>query len=1174
MKPINLKLKGLNSYMDEQEIDFESLCSKGLFGIFGPTGCGKSTILDGITIALYGAQGMARDTKDFINTETSKAVIKYVFSLKNNEGTRVYEISRSFKNSKTGVSNDMAKLLVSDDNGELIEVLDKAKEVNTYLEDLLGLTAADFMRSVVLPQGKFSEFLKLKDAERRRMIERLLNLQEFGIKLADKIKKQKESLKSRLEHLEGNISALSSEDDESIEELEKEVKYLSENLKNTEKEYKEFNTYLEKIKELYKKTNELNELINKLSSLDEKIAYIENLKILLIKANEATQIIPIFSELEGESTSLKDLYNQFEKVNDEFIKIENENKELLKLYNEKTKEKEEKLPKLVTLEAKLSEMAKLADENETSKKNRDALRQEFKVLNKSFETLEKNYLETEKVISDTKQIIVELEDLKTLNYIDSNYKTLSVELKSKSENQKLELDKKEILSKKRSELELEEVKIVKNISEIEPNILKSTKELEISKIEYDKLVDRTEKVTKSVHDIDKALIGITNTNAIYKEKLSKKEKFLEEENELKIERKKIDENLIIKEKELLESDKELETMTSRYEKLKVDLILNELTSSIVEGKECPLCGSLDHPQIHEKVKDDNNYDEKIEVLKKNSETLKSVITAFNKDKEFNDSKSKIVNAKIIEVKEYDLSGYEEKLKEESKLKIEFKNLKDELVDLENSKEKYKSKLELLGTNIEKYKNSLADLKSSLETRKIKLSQYKTSILECETLQKNIQAFIDESLEETSFKSVIELLEDISKKESILLKTEKELKDKRESVNIKQSKLKELQLKKDESYKTMTIIKEKGTSLSEVIKSNESKISHITNNDPREELESIKKVIKDINESYETTKKRYDENNENYMKLEKDKDELSTKVKISIERKEKLSSTLDVLIKKSNFDSTDEFKCSMMTEVEIKAKTDELLDFEKEHNLLKSSILKLKQELANDSCDKEKYDEVMLKNETYNKQLSDIKKNLTIRETRLKQLEKNAAALKEVIKEKRVLLDKQGTINEISKLTNANKFVEFVAMNHLRYIAADASRRLIDITNGRYSLELDYNGAFVICDNYNGGVKRSCQSLSGGETFMTSLSLALALSTHIQLKGAATLEFFILDEGFGTLDVDLLDIVMDSLEKLRSKNISVGVISHVEELKNRVPMRLSVTPAQPGLHGTKVKIESN
>ena len=281
MKPINLKLKGLNSYIDEQEIDFESLCSKGLFGIFGPTGCGKSTILDGITIALYGAQGMARDTKDFINTETNKAVIKYVFSLKNNDGTKVYDISRSFKNSKTGVSNDMAKLVVSDTNGELIEVLDKAKEVNLYLEDLLGLTAADFMRSVVLPQGKFSEFLKLKDADRRRMIERLLNLQEFGIKLADKIKKQKESLKSRLEHLDGNISALTSDDEESIEEIEKEVKNLSEELKNTEKEYKEFTIYFEKIKELYKKTNELDDLTKKISTLDENKSHIEELKILL-----------------------------------------------------------------------------------------------------------------------------------------------------------------------------------------------------------------------------------------------------------------------------------------------------------------------------------------------------------------------------------------------------------------------------------------------------------------------------------------------------------------------------------------------------------------------------------------------------------------------------------------------------------------------------------------------------------------------------------------------------------------------------------------------------------------------------------------------------------------------------------------------------------------------------
>ena len=106
---------------------------------------------------------------------------------------------------------------------------------------------------------------------------------------------------------------------------------------------------------------------------------------------------------------------------------------------------------------------------------------------------------------------------------------------------------------------------------------------------------------------------------------------------------------------------------------------------------------------------------------------------------------------------------------------------------------------------------------------------------------------------------------------------------------------------------------------------------------------------------------------------------------------------------------------------------------------------------------------------------------------------------------------------------------------------------------------------------NGGQRRSVDSLSGGETFLTSLSLALALSSQIQLKGNSPLEFFFLDEGFGSLDTELLDVVMESLENLHSDKLSVGIISHVEELKNRVPVKLLVSPCDVG-KGSRVKIE--
>ena len=110
------------------------------------------------------------------------------------------------------------------------------------------------------------------------------------------------------------------------------------------------------------------------------------------------------------------------------------------------------------------------------------------------------------------------------------------------------------------------------------------------------------------------------------------------------------------------------------------------------------------------------------------------------------------------------------------------------------------------------------------------------------------------------------------------------------------------------------------------------------------------------------------------------------------------------------------------------------------------------------------------------------------------------------------------------------------------------------------------------DDANGGVRRPVNSLSGGETFLTALALALALSTQIQLRGESPLEFFFLDEGFGTLDADLLETVMNTFEKLHLQNLTIGIISHLPELKNRLARRLVVTPAEAGGVGSTVKLE--
>jgi len=174
------------------------------------------------------------------------------------------------------------------------------------------------------------------------------------------------------------------------------------------------------------------------------------------------------------------------------------------------------------------------------------------------------------------------------------------------------------------------------------------------------------------------------------------------------------------------------------------------------------------------------------------------------------------------------------------------------------------------------------------------------------------------------------------------------------------------------------------------------------------------------------------------------------------------------------------------------------------------------------------------------------------------------------------LVKQSELTLLSKLQSVlrgNAFVEFLAEEQLMQVSRAASERLGQLTRQKYAIEVDSSGGFIIRDDSNGGVKRPVSTLSGGETFLTSLSLALALSAQIQLKGQYPLEFFFLDEGFGTLDQDLLETVIVALEKLHYDKLTVGVISHVPELRARLPRRLVVQPAEPGGKGSSVYLET-
>ena len=156
--------------------------------------------------------------------------------------------------------------------------------------------------------------------------------------------------------------------------------------------------------------------------------------------------------------------------------------------------------------------------------------------------------------------------------------------------------------------------------------------------------------------------------------------------------------------------------------------------------------------------------------------------------------------------------------------------------------------------------------------------------------------------------------------------------------------------------------------------------------------------------------------------------------------------------------------------------------------------------------------------------------------------------------------RQRLAGELHTELQSNHFIDFLLSESLELLARDASVRLMQFSTGRYELAT-VKGDFLVVDHQNGDERRSVRTLSGGETFLASLALALSLSEHLPeisgTGGAVSLESLFLDEGFGSLDAESLDLAVQGLEALADGNRMVGVISHIEELSERMPSRVHV-----------------
>ncbi|MGY3816088.1 SbcC/MukB-like Walker B domain-containing protein [Gemella taiwanensis] len=489
MKPIRLELREFGPYKDEI-IEWDRIINEPIFLITGKTGSGKSTLFDAITYALYNKTTGGKDVAS-LRTKTAsdkdKTQVNFDFEL---NGKR-YRIERTLAYLKTGNKNlTSGKVALMQYNYEGLEVIaTKEQEVKEKVEELIGLDDKQFCQIIILPQGKFKEFLLSKSSEKKETLRSLFNtyfyqkfvdqLQEQAKKLDSNNKQKEKELITRFEQfdIDGELTKFEFLKDENFEEIN-EIILSQENEIETEKK---------ELAKLEKNLIKSKENFIELSKLNDKFLNLEDNKV---KIDELNKKDDYFNKLKMEVEKLTELQKSNDKIT-EYVSLLDKQLQLTKqgksLLDEKERYKKD-----------------LAMNNELETKL-NSMKEKIESLRKETTDLKFFYNNIDELIVAKSEINIFTNKLEELNQKKESVKEIETSLKSEKENYFESNEEKNILDSSIGKLKLEILKKEQEVEKLK-EFEKKSSELNDKKLNYEASKKNLEELQVIKEDIEKDVL--------------------------------------------------------------------------------------------------------------------------------------------------------------------------------------------------------------------------------------------------------------------------------------------------------------------------------------------------------------------------------------------------------------------------------------------------------------------------------------------------------------------------------------------------------------------------------------------------------------------------------------------------------------------------------------------
>ena len=1123
MKIEKLIIQNLNS-IEKAEIDFSTgmLSNESLFLICGDTGSGKSTILDAITLALYDRVSRYESvnnnettdngikTKSVINIfrkGTNEAKSELHFSVNNEKYIATWYVRK--KRTGTYDVSDRRKL-EKDIDGNRVVLLNDVKKVNTKIQELAGLSYEQFVRSVMLAQGEFSTFLKSAKNQQSEILEMLTGTEIYS-KIAEAVKKKKSDAAAEKEKVENLYNTLKNKilSDEQIEVLNNTKEKLLLDISLKEEELKKIELSIS----WFKKNDELQKEYDVIQSSYDKIIEQKNSH----EYKDIQSIIDDYHKTAKEREALRNLQSQELELQNVRKKYEYNVRSYLNLKNSLLNENDNRSK----LSSEITDLRLWIDNHKNDEFVYDNINLLLSLLNElsqltvsiraNEQSIVNDNYRKNKIISELKSYQEELEDITKLKQnqdiiIDNLYKTFKPDEQHNLIEERRKSDDERKASNDRV-AQLDRIKIV-----LEQYLLLS-KYIENEKVRYNELTSVME----------------------------------------------------VKKKVLTEAQASFERKNSEYQLQKemVEEWAKECRSKLKEGEACPVCGSKIHYYNDEdlvqtlfssiekewgklKVSYENTKDE---VVKYNAEIktiIRNIESEENKLKLSYDKLNELCNGKpIFDVDKIDsiIKKHNEIIKNNNTHIAEIDNrlkeialLSQKINEAQNKKKNIEENYNSSQKKIESKQNEYQQLESSINTLNILIHEQK---IKCTEKENSLDEYIKiENWKMSYDDSPVEFINNIKKIASDWQKTTKKIDYTKNQID----------------------------NLDNIIKQCESFIERISLIIPDENFDFEKTSIETNNlvacfsAIYENIKERISEKRRVEDNIKSNKNIIDKFIEnnsdFNIDRLRQLTEIVDI----------------HQYEQKNRIIDDELLKF-KSALEIKSKEMYVHQNNQSKPQDGVAFEDLESSFNLLKEEKKQIDTNLTEVNVRLSSDSQNNSELtiyKKDFDEKDRIYNLWEQLAKAIGISEGKNFRD-VAQTYTMGILLDRANFYLKQLSNRYILSCYPDSlAIMVRDLEMGSELRAASSLSGGETFLVSLALALGLTSlndeHFNI------DMLFIDEGFGSLDNASLDMVMNTLENLHNLGRKVGIISHIDALKERIPVKIQLV--RNGKSASRVEVIRN